>query len=359
MSWATQLKALAADDNVRIVVLRGAGKHFCTGADLQSRGPELQHRKPQPADVFAARRAGRARQPAKADDRSRAGRRARRRRGHGRPAATLPSPATARSSRSRNTGRDVGDGHHAVHDPRHGPSQFPPLWFVRRADPGGRGVTYRPRARGVRRPTSSTTTLARIADELLLGAPHAASALKAAAARHASPNLDEILAHVPPPHDPRSAEAQEGIASLPREAQAELVSGVTISGNAVVNLEASKKKVEALTAPRNAVLVGASDRPGSWAARVWRNLHKYEFPGPVYSINPRRTEIWDKPCYPDFKSLPEAARPPGGAGAGRGRERSACAQARPPAHAAPPCSPRASAKPSTPRPPRSAASLPP
>ena len=67
----------------------------------------------------------------------------------------------------------------------------------------------------------------------------------------------------------------------------------------------SKKKVEALTAPRNAVLVGASDRPGSWAGRVWRNLHKYEFPGPVYPINPRRTELWDKPCYPDFKSLPE------------------------------------------------------
>jgi acetyltransferase len=71
------------------------------------------------------------------------------------------------------------------------------------------------------------------------------------------------------------------------------------------NLEASKKKVEALTAPRNAVLVGASDRAGSWAARVWRNLNRYEFPGPIYLINPRRTEIWDKPCYPDFKSLPE------------------------------------------------------
>jgi acetyltransferase len=72
-----------------------------------------------------------------------------------------------------------------------------------------------------------------------------------------------------------------------------------------VDLEASKKKVEALTAPRNAVLVGASDRPGSWAARVWRNLNRYEFPGPVYLINPRRTDIWGKPCYPDFKSLPE------------------------------------------------------
>ena len=72
-----------------------------------------------------------------------------------------------------------------------------------------------------------------------------------------------------------------------------------------MDLEASKKKVEALTAPRNVVLVGASDRPGSWAARVWRNLNRYEFPGPIYLINPRRTEIWDQPCYPDFQSLPE------------------------------------------------------
>ncbi len=72
-----------------------------------------------------------------------------------------------------------------------------------------------------------------------------------------------------------------------------------------MNLEASKQKVAALTAPRNAVLVGASDRPGSWAARVWRNLNRYEFPGPVYLVNPRRDTIWDQRCYPDFASLPE------------------------------------------------------
>ena len=72
-----------------------------------------------------------------------------------------------------------------------------------------------------------------------------------------------------------------------------------------MDLDASKRKVAALTAPRNVVLVGASDRPGSWAARVWHNLNAYLFPGPIYLINPRRTEIWGKPCYPDFKSLPE------------------------------------------------------
>jgi len=47
-----------------------------------------------------------------------------------------------------------------------------------------------------------------------------------------------------------------------------------------VDLKASKNKVESLVAPRNVVLVGASDRPGSWAARVWRNLNRYQFSVP-------------------------------------------------------------------------------
>jgi len=72
-----------------------------------------------------------------------------------------------------------------------------------------------------------------------------------------------------------------------------------------VDLEASKKKVLALTEPRNAVVIGVSDRPGNWAMRAWRNLQRYEFPGPVYLVNPRRKEIFDTPCYPDFASLPE------------------------------------------------------
>src|SRR5262245_10814375 len=72
-----------------------------------------------------------------------------------------------------------------------------------------------------------------------------------------------------------------------------------------MNLDISKQKVAALTAPRNVVLVGASDRAGSWAARVWHNLNRYQFPGPIYLVNPRRTEILGRPCYGDFRSLPE------------------------------------------------------
>ena len=67
----------------------------------------------------------------------------------------------------------------------------------------------------------------------------------------------------------------------------------------------SKKKVAALTEPRNVVVVGASDRPGNWALRAYRNLKRYEFPGPIYLMNPRRTEILGERCYQDFRALPE------------------------------------------------------
>lgn len=70
-------------------------------------------------------------------------------------------------------------------------------------------------------------------------------------------------------------------------------------------LEISRAKVAALMAPRNVVILGASDRPGSWAARLHRNLKRYGFEGAIYPINPKRSEIWDIPCYPDFASLPE------------------------------------------------------
>lgn len=61
----------------------------------------------------------------------------------------------------------------------------------------------------------------------------------------------------------------------------------------------------ALVAPQNVVLVGASDRPGSWAARVWRNLNRYGFEGRLFPMNPGRADIGGEVCYPDFASLPE------------------------------------------------------
>jgi acetyltransferase len=72
-----------------------------------------------------------------------------------------------------------------------------------------------------------------------------------------------------------------------------------------MNFEASKDKVAALTNPRNVVLVGASDRAGSWAPRVWRSLRRNAFPHRVFPMNPSRDELWGEPCYPNFAALPE------------------------------------------------------
>lgn len=69
--------------------------------------------------------------------------------------------------------------------------------------------------------------------------------------------------------------------------------------------EESINKVAALLAPRNVVIVGASDKPGNWTPRVRRNLQRYNFAGPVYPLNPGRDEVWGEKCYRDFASLPE------------------------------------------------------
>ena len=67
----------------------------------------------------------------------------------------------------------------------------------------------------------------------------------------------------------------------------------------------STAKVDALLNPRNVVICGASDRPGNWAQRVWRNIRRYEFAGTVYPFNPGRDSVWDTRCYRSFSELPE------------------------------------------------------
>ena len=64
-------------------------------------------------------------------------------------------------------------------------------------------------------------------------------------------------------------------------------------------------RVDALLNPRNVVILGASDTPGNWSWRVWRNVNRYKFPGPVYPLNPRRDTVWETRCYRSFDELPE------------------------------------------------------
>ena len=63
--------------------------------------------------------------------------------------------------------------------------------------------------------------------------------------------------------------------------------------------------VEALLNPHNVVIVGATDKPGNWAQRCWRNLGRYGYRGAVYPLNPRREEVWGVRCYRSYAELPE------------------------------------------------------
>src|SRR5712692_7911050 len=65
------------------------------------------------------------------------------------------------------------------------------------------------------------------------------------------------------------------------------------------------KSIHAMLHPRNIVLVGATDKPGNYAERIWNNLIKYKFEGGLYPVNARRETIWGVACYKDFASLPE------------------------------------------------------
>jgi acyl-CoA synthetase (NDP forming) len=65
------------------------------------------------------------------------------------------------------------------------------------------------------------------------------------------------------------------------------------------------KRIHAMLHPRNIVLVGATDKPGNYAERIWNNLIKYQYKGGLYPVNAKRETIWGVTCYKDFASLPD------------------------------------------------------
>jgi acetyltransferase len=56
--------------------------------------------------------------------------------------------------------------------------------------------------------------------------------------------------------------------------------------------------------PRIVAVVGASETPGSFGQRTLANLS--EFDGKVYAVNPKYKTLFDRPCVPSLRDLPES-----------------------------------------------------
>jgi acetyl coenzyme A synthetase (ADP forming)-like protein len=65
--------------------------------------------------------------------------------------------------------------------------------------------------------------------------------------------------------------------------------------------------LDALFRPRSVIVVGASDRPGSVGASVFRNLLRSDFRGVAYPVNPSWRSISGVRCYPTVADVPEPA----------------------------------------------------
>lgn len=60
-----------------------------------------------------------------------------------------------------------------------------------------------------------------------------------------------------------------------------------------------------LLRPRSVAVVGANERPGSYADNVLRNLAAAGFEGPVWGVNPKRETVHGHPCVPSLAALSE------------------------------------------------------
>ncbi len=68
----------------------------------------------------------------------------------------------------------------------------------------------------------------------------------------------------------------------------------------------SIRHLDSLFQPRSVAVFGASDRPGSVGATVWRNLMDGGFPGQLFPVNPRHTQVGGVPAYASVEALPQA-----------------------------------------------------
>lgn len=66
----------------------------------------------------------------------------------------------------------------------------------------------------------------------------------------------------------------------------------------------SKESFEALFRPQSVAVIGASTAPEKLGYQIFKNLIDGGFPGTVYPINPKATEILGRPCHAAIDTIP-------------------------------------------------------
>lgn len=67
----------------------------------------------------------------------------------------------------------------------------------------------------------------------------------------------------------------------------------------------SVRNLDSLFDPASIVVIGASERPASVGATVWRNLTSSGFTGPVYPVNPKHRQLGGHPVFARVADLPQ------------------------------------------------------
>jgi acetate---CoA ligase (ADP-forming) len=56
--------------------------------------------------------------------------------------------------------------------------------------------------------------------------------------------------------------------------------------------------------PRSVAVVGATERPRSYAGQTLLNLELAGYPGEVWGVNPNRSSVYGRPCFPSLRDCP-------------------------------------------------------
>lgn len=68
--------------------------------------------------------------------------------------------------------------------------------------------------------------------------------------------------------------------------------------------ESARSQLDRLIRPTSIAIIGASEKATEMSGYSLNNLLAAEFPGPIYPVNPRHTQMRGMTCYPDVASLP-------------------------------------------------------